>query len=41
MEPKTVEISTTTHGPGKVPVRIAFVKGPDGEVIEFFQNDLT
>ena len=23
------------------PVRIAFFKGPDGEVIEFFQNELT
>jgi hypothetical protein len=33
--PKNVTI------PGNPPVniRIAFVKGPDGEVIEFFEND--
>lgn len=41
MEPKDVRIKTTTHGPGEVPVRIAFFKGPDGEVIELFQNELT
>lgn len=27
--------------PFKTPVRLAFFKGPDGEVIEFFQNELT
>jgi glyoxylase I family protein len=35
MEPKDVPID----GDYPVKVRIAFVKGPDGEVIEFFQND--
>lgn len=34
MEPKNVDIPST---PPK-PVRIAFCKGPDGEVIEFFQD---
>lgn len=33
MEPKTVELPTTPPSP----VRIAFVKGLDGESIEFFQ----
>ena len=37
MEPKDVEIPSTPP----TPVRIAFCKGPDGEVIEFFQNDRT
>jgi glyoxylase I family protein len=37
MEPKDVEIPSTPP----TPVRIAFCKGPDGEVIEFFQNSLT
>ena len=35
VEPKDVTIS----GEYPVPVRLAFVQGPDGEVIEFFQND--
>ncbi len=35
VEPKDV----TLPGEPPVPVRLAFVKGPDGEVIEFFQND--
>ena len=35
IEPKDVIIA----GEYPVPVRLAFVKGPDGEVIEFFQND--
>ena len=34
-EPATVNI----QGDRVVPVRIAFIKGLDGEVIEFFQND--
>lgn len=38
MEPKDVDIPST---PGPTPVRIAFCKGPDGEIIEFFQNALT
>lgn len=37
MEPKDVEIPSQPP----TPVRIAFCKGPDGEVIEFFQNELT
>ena len=37
-EPKDVEIQST---PGPTPVRLAFCKGPDGEIIEFFQNELT
>jgi glyoxylase I family protein len=35
MEPKDVDI----QGDTVVRVRIAFVKGPDGEVIEFFENE--
>lgn len=35
VEPKNV----TLGGDPPVPVRLAFVKGPDGEIIEFFQND--
>jgi glyoxylase I family protein len=38
MEAKDVTIPSQ---PGPTPVRIAFVKGPDGEIIEFFQNELT
>jgi glyoxylase I family protein len=37
-EPKTVEIPST---PGPTPVRIAFFKGPDGELLELMQNELT
>lgn len=33
MEPKNVDIPATPP----LPVRIAFVKGPDGELIEFFK----
>jgi glyoxylase I family protein len=40
MEPKDVTISTT-NGAGLVPIRIFFCTGPNGEVIEFFQNSLT
>ncbi len=40
MEPKSVNIPIT-NGESPVPVRIAFFKGPDGEIIEFFQNELT
>lgn len=35
VEPKDV----TLPGDSPVPVRLAFVRGLDGEVIEFFQND--
>lgn len=42
MEPRRVDIANTAAGmPDKVPVHIAFVTGPDGESIEFFENDLT
>lgn len=39
MEPKNVDIPSYPTGP--TPVRIAFIKGPDGEHIEFFENSLT
>lgn len=32
VEPKSLELG------GQIPVRIAFFKGPDGEIVEFFQN---
>jgi len=35
MAPKSLTIPSQ---PAPLPVRIAFVKGPDGEVIEFFQR---
>lgn len=35
MEPKEI----TLEGDRPVPVKIAFVKGLDGEIIEFFQNE--
>jgi glyoxylase I family protein len=38
VEPKNVDIPSR---PAVTPVRIAFCKGPDGEIIEFFQNELT
>ena len=37
MEPKRVTIASTI---GEVPVHIAFFKGPDGEIIELFENQL-
>ena len=37
MEPKGLDIPSTPP----TPVRIAFCKGPDGEIIEFFQNQVT
>lgn len=37
MEPKSLDIGSVPP----TPVRIAFFKGPDGEIIEFFQNELT
>lgn len=40
MEPKDITIQTT-NGVGPVPIRIAFCEGPSGEIIEFFQNELT
>ncbi len=38
VEPKDVQLG---DNPGPVPVRLAFFKGPDGEVIELFHNELT
>jgi glyoxylase I family protein len=37
-EPKDVVIKSA---PQPTPVRLAFCKGPDGEIIEFFQNETT
>jgi len=37
VEPKTVAL----EGEPPLTIRLAFCKGPDGEVIEFFQNDET
>jgi len=36
VEPKTIEINGTLQ----VPVRLAFFKGPDGEICELFQNEV-
>jgi glyoxylase I family protein len=36
VEPKTIEIA----GSQKVSVRLAFFKGPDGEICELFQNEV-
>jgi len=38
MEPKSLDIPSK---PAATPVRIAFCKGPAGEVIEFFQSERT
>ena len=38
VEPKDVDIPSRPHN---TPVRLAFCKGPDGEIIEFFQNEVT
>lgn len=38
MEPASIDIPSR---PGPTPVRIAFFKGPDGEVVELFQNQTT
>lgn len=38
VEPKDIILGVT---PGPVPVRLAFFKGPDGEIIELFKNELT
>jgi len=37
VEPKDVTLSTNPP----TPIRIAFLKGPDGELIELFQNERT
>ncbi len=42
MEPRDVDIPNTCPArPSPLPVRIAFFKGPDGELIELFQNELS
>ncbi|NBC11724.1 MAG: VOC family protein [Planctomycetes bacterium] len=42
MEPTDVDLPNTCEArPSLLPVRIAFFQGPDGEVIELFQNELT
>jgi glyoxylase I family protein len=38
IETKTITIPSTPH---PTPITIAFFKGPDGEVIELFENQLT
>jgi glyoxylase I family protein len=38
MEATNINLQST---PGPTPIRIAFCKGPDGEIIEFFQNEMT
>lgn len=38
VEPKDVHLQST---PGPTDIRLAFCKGPDGEIIEFFQNETT
>lgn len=40
VEPKDVTIKTI-NGFGPVPIRIAFFEGPNGEIWELFQNELT
>lgn len=42
MEATDLNIPNTAPGqPTPIPVRIAFFQGPDGEVVELFQNELT
>lgn len=41
MEPKAVDIANRTPPLGVVPVRISFFEGPNGEIWELFQNELT
>jgi catechol 2,3-dioxygenase-like lactoylglutathione lyase family enzyme len=40
VEPRSVGIETT-NGAGIVPVRISFCEGPNGETIEFLENEAT
>jgi glyoxylase I family protein len=39
VEPKSVTLTTTGGTP--LPIRIFFCEGPNGEILEFFQNELT
>ena len=43
MAPTTVPVKNTSKAglPAEVPFRISFIRAPGGEVIEFFQNELT
>ena len=42
VEPKDVAIANTQpRSPSPLPVRLSFIVGPDGEVIEFFDNAST
>ncbi|MEM6560848.1 MAG: VOC family protein [Planctomycetota bacterium] len=42
MEPKTVDIDNVCPATASpTPVRIAFFIGPDGEIVELFENELT
>ena len=41
MESRDVVLSSDPPNDPKFPVRIAFFTGPDGEIIELFQNELT
>ena len=42
MQPRSVDIPNTQAGvPSALPIRIAFFLGPDGEVVELFQNAAT
>lgn len=40
VEPKDVTLATTNQA-GPAPIRLFFCEGPNGEIIEFFQNDAT
>ena len=40
VEPKDVAL-TTTNNAGPVAIRLFFCEGPNGEIVEFFQNDVT
>jgi len=40
MEPKSVTLANTT-ATGPVPIRVCFCEGPNGESVEFFENQLT
>lgn len=42
IEPKHVDIPNTCPGTkSPLPVRLSFIQGPDGEIVEFFDNELT
>jgi len=42
MEPTSIDIENLAPGrPSPVPVRISFFRGPEGEIVELFENELT